>query len=631
MVDPSLARSPELSETSRLSDRRFVVTGDRAWALGTADGRYPAAGFHTRGEMGGFWLPNLKLLDGMWFGIGNSWIGPATKTTSGWGYVRADLPVTDGVSASRTDVVPDGVSGALVGLTLRSDSTKTITLRADAHSELMGSYPWGETKPSQTAANLPDTASTRGRHLIFTDKGTPPVPNGEAHDWAAAFGSSLKPARMKTGADYRGPQDPAVICPASGPDAPTQPPRCDDTEYGNGAGGQLSYRVKLRAGVERTVWFGVGGSTSGAADARAELRAALADPVGALESKISAREKVDAASDVSLPGDPLTAASVAWSKQMLAASVQEVEDVHLRVVNAGVNYPAPTATLKSMRWLGAGWPDYTWLFGTDGEYTAFASVAAGQFEPIKAHLRALRDVSEAVNGDSGKIVHEVTPDGAVYFGANADPGNTDESSKYPSAVALVWRWTGDRAFLKDLYPASVNAMRHVASLDEDGDGWPEGLGNVERPGMGEEKLDNAVYTIRGYADLADMARARGDRTTRIWATKQAEKLTAQFEKTWWYGGDAESYADSLDDPGNQKVFQRHWIGLTPTDAVLPKLPGRRSGPLASRGSRQRHLGPARGALLHRRTRVVPHRHGTDLGTSRKPRSQLRLGGVLGPE
>ena len=47
-----------------------------------------------------------------------------------------------------------------------------------------------------------------------------------------------------------------------------------------------------------------------------------------------------------------------------------------------------------MRWLGAGWPDYTWLFGTDGEYTAFASVAAGQFEPIKAHLRALRDVSE---------------------------------------------------------------------------------------------------------------------------------------------------------------------------------------------------------------------------------------------
>ena len=173
VVDPALARSPELSETTRLPDRRTVVTGDRAWALGTADGYYPAAGFHTRGEMGGFWLPNLKLLDGMWFGINDDWIGPATKTTTGWGYVRADLPVTDGVAASRTDVVPDGVSGVLVGLSLRSDTAKTITLRADAHSELLGSYPWGETTPSQTTENLPDSVVQRGKHLVFRDRGQP--------------------------------------------------------------------------------------------------------------------------------------------------------------------------------------------------------------------------------------------------------------------------------------------------------------------------------------------------------------------------------------------------------------------------------------------------------------------------
>src|SRR6185295_11401424 len=154
---------------------------------------------------------------------------------------------------------------------------------------------------NQLNVNLPDTASQRGGHLIFRDEGTLAVPNSEAHNWAAAVGSSLKPSAVETGADYRGPQDPAVICPASGPNAPTQPPRCDDTDYGKGAGGQLSYQVKLRAGVERTVWFGVGGSTSGVAHARAELRAALADPAGALASKVSSREKVDAASDVSLP------------------------------------------------------------------------------------------------------------------------------------------------------------------------------------------------------------------------------------------------------------------------------------------------------------------------------------------
>ncbi len=582
VLDRALPRSPELSETTRLSERRALVTGENGWVLSSADGRYPAAGFHTRGEMGGFWTPSLKLLDGMWFGINGDWVGKGTKTTSGWGYVRTDLPVTHGVAASRTDLVPDGVAGALVGLSLRSDSTRTVTLRADAHSELMGSYPWGETTPSQKTVNLADSARVAGSHLLFTDKGTPPDSNGEPHSWAAAVGSSLKPTSTRTGRDFRGPQDPAVVCPASGPKAPTQPPLCDDTEYGNGAGGQLTYRVRLKAGATRTVWFGVGGSTEGPGRAQAELRAALTDPVAALQAKLAERRQVNAASQVSLPGDPLLARSVAWSKQMLAASVQRSTNVNLRLVETGKAYPKPTATLRSMRWIGAGFPDYPWLFGTDGEYTAYAAVAAGQFDPIKDHLRALRDVSQAVNGGTGKIVHEVTPDGSVFFGANADPGNTDESSKYPSAVALVWRWTGDRAFLKDLYPASVKAMRHVASLDADHDGWPEGLGNVERAGMGEEKLDNAVYAIRGYADLADLARAVGDVRTRRWATGRAERLLQKFERTWWYGSDTHSYADSLKDPGNVQVFQRHWIGLTPTDAVLPALPGRASAPLASR-------------------------------------------------
>ena len=83
----------------------------------------------------------------------------------------------------------------------------------------------------------------------------------------------------------------------------------------------------------------------------------------------------------------------------------------------------------------------------------------GQFDDIEAHLRTLRDVSEIVNEGSGKVVHEVTPDGAVYFGANQDPGNTDETSKFPSAVALIWRWTGDDAFRDELYDFSKRGMR----------------------------------------------------------------------------------------------------------------------------------------------------------------------------
>ena len=627
VVDRALATSPELSETRRLKDRRTVITGDRAWALGTADGYYPAAGFHTRGEMGGFWLPNVKLLDGMWFGVDDRWIGPGTKTTTGWGYVRTDLPATNGVSASRTEFVPDGVSGALVGLTLRADRTRTITLRADAHSELLGSYPWGETTPNQIAENLPDSVVRRGKHLIFRDQGNPPHPNSEAHNWAAAFGTDLDPTDYDTGTNFRGPQGVnPVICPASGPNAPAQPDRCDDTDYGKGAGGQLTYRIRLRAGEVRTVWFGVGGSASSPDDARNQLRKALDDPEKALRVKLRTRNRIDDRSQINLPGDRQLAASIRWSKQMLAASEQRVNNLRLREVNAGQNYPPPAGTLDRMRWFGAGWPDYTWLFGTDGEYTAYAAVAAGQFAVIKDHLRALRDVSNVINPTSGKIVHEVTPDGAVFFGADADAGNTDESSKYPSAVNLVYKWTGDRRFLEDLYPASKRAMEFVATLDEDGDGWPGGLGNVERPGMGEEKLDNAVYTIRGYADLADMAAAVGDNQTRRWAVGKARALLVKFEQDWWYGGTTRSYADSLGDEQREDLP----AALDHPDpdrcgaAADPRSAG---GPAGLPGARRRHAERARVELLHpegqrqrppRRERSLPHRHRAHLGYGRQP-------------
>jgi hypothetical protein len=579
------ARTPELSETSRLADRRAVVLGDRLYVTATADGLYPAMGFHTRGEMGGFWSPPIKLLDGIWFQVGDRWLGDgvaAAEFSSGWGYTRTTYARTAGLTVRRTDVVPDGLRAGLIGLTLTASSSRTVPLTVDAHSELMSTYPWGETTPSQLDFNLADEGAfdaAAGR-LVFTERGTPPVSNATAHDWTAVVGSTLAPTGHTLGPDFRGPQDPAVICPASGPNAPQQPPRCDDTEYGRGTGGRLTYRVPVGR-KPTTVWFAVGGSDDSTADAHAAVDAALANPHGLLADKIATRRAAGANTVVDLPGDRLLQRSVEWSKQNLLDSVQEAHGLDLRVTNAGTNFPPPEATLERARWLGAGWPDYPWLFGTDGEYTAFASVAMGQFDDIKAHLRALRDVSEIVNDGSGKVVHEVTPDGAVFFGANEDPGNTDETAKFPSAVALIWRWTGDDAFRDDLYDFTVRNMRYIVEqLDEDGDGWPEGLGNVERPGMGEEKLDNTVYTIRGLRDLADLADAVGDDATMSWASELATDLEQRFEQAWWFGGDTRQYADSLENPDNTQVFQRHWIGVTPMDAMLTR-PGAPARPLAS--------------------------------------------------
>jgi hypothetical protein len=154
--------------------------------------------------------------------------------------------------------------------------------------------------------------------------------------------------------------------------------------------------------------------------------------------------------------------------------------------------------------------------------------------------------------------------------------------KFPSAVALVWRWTGDNRFRDQMYDFTFRNRKYAfATLDTDADGWLEGAGNVERQGMGQEKLDNTVYAIRGLLDLADMAVSKHDLATAQWATSKAQDLQTRFEAAWWFGNGTDSYADSLCDPGNVQLFQRYWIGLTPVEAELPARSGIPAGPVAS--------------------------------------------------
>ena len=332
--------------------------------------------------------------------------------------------------------------------------------------------------------------------------------------------------------------------------------------------------MPLKAGKAQTLWFAVGGGDTGARDAKATVASALRNPQKALGDVVRGRQNVASRTVVDLPGDRLLQQSVEWSKQDLADSVQQARDLQVRPVNAGTAYPPVKGTVAQARWYGAGFPDYPWLFATDGEYTAFAAVAAGQSDVVEDHMRALRDVSDVLNDHSGKVAHEIVSTGDVYFGANSDAGNTDETVKFPSIVALVWRWTGDNRFRDEMYDFATRNLHYVYdNLDADGDGWPEGLANVERPGMGSEKLDSTVYLDRGLRDLADLATSKGDRTTAAWATGKADDLERRFDGQWWFGGDTNAYADSIDNPDdpandNTKIFQRHWIGVTPMEVEL---------------------------------------------------------------
>ena len=560
-----------------------MASGERAYASGFEDGRFYANGWHIAGEMGGVWTPPLKLLDGIWFGVDGQWIGPATRFASGWGYTRFELPDTAGLHLSRVDFAPDARRAVLFGLNVTNPGAtkRTVSVMVDAHSELMTAYPWGFSGTTPNAShNLPDHGSFTGDALQFTDRGTPPdEPGTPPHSYAALVAANQRPVSgvaADTGGDFRGPQDHRV-CQQG--DSTSPPSACDDGPFGRGTGGELHYSIDVPAGATRTLWVAAAGSDHGGiAAARQELAGALASPERELASKIESRRQLAGWSQVSLPGDSLLQQAITWGKQNLADLTQTASNLQVRWTNQGKQWPQPLGTVPFARWFGAGFPDYPWIFAADAEYTTFAALALGQFQTAEDHLRALRDISDILNSRSGIVVHETVSDGSVWFGHDStttnpdgtktNDFNTDETVKFPSTVALIWRWTGDNRFRDEMYDfARRNLIAVDRRLDVDRDGWPEGSGNVERTGMGPEKLDVGVYYMRALYDLADMARSKGDRGTAAWATHLGNRLRRQFEQTWW-DPSVQQYADSLIDPGNMQSFQKHWIGQVPMEAEL---------------------------------------------------------------
>ena len=364
-------------------------------------------------------------------------------------------------------------------------------MKMDAHSEPMGAYR-GARRPRQREYNLPDTAAVEGQTRL-------PGAGARRERPGPRLGGGRGPASTRREAIRAGfprAREPPETCPPSLDEAPE---RCDETTDGEGKGASSatgSRSPRTETGPSGSPWPG---PTSDGENPRgpgrrperalAEQRAVLEDPGAAggqvLRAPRAARHGAGSPRRQASCRRASTGASRTSPTPYRLWIPGDQGDQLGRASTPSRGHAQPGALS------GAGFPDYQWLFGTDGEYVAFASVAVGQFEPIKDHLRALQEVSEIDNGGSGKVVHEVVTDGTVFFGSDADDGNTDETAEFPSPVALIWRWTGDDAVPRRDVRLHQEEHRYIfRELDEDEDGWPEGLGNVEREGMGEEKLDS---------------------------------------------------------------------------------------------------------------------------------------------
>ena len=231
----------ERQTDQNLNMKRYVSAGDRAYIVGVQDGsQVPAVslnpngiGWHIKGQMGGVWAHPIKLLNQFQFFLNGNLLPAATTFVSGEGYVRLELPKTNGLEISETQFAPDGLPVVLVGLQLSnsSPSVASFTLAIQAESELIPAYPWSGTMPTSESLHLQDQVSfdsTLGALQFFQ----PAQPNYSRLAWYALVGAALDPQDRQTGFQFLG-------------ESVSQTP----TSH-NGATGTLKYQVNLPGKIQ---------------------------------------------------------------------------------------------------------------------------------------------------------------------------------------------------------------------------------------------------------------------------------------------------------------------------------------------------------------------------------------------
>ncbi|MCY7423315.1 MAG: hypothetical protein LH478_16400, partial [Chitinophagaceae bacterium] len=189
------------------------------------------------------------------------------------------------------------------------------------------------------------------------------------------------------------------------------------------------------------------------------------------------------------------------------------------------------------RFLGAGAVEYPWLFGCDNSYALQGVVASGDLELAKSTLRVIKKVSENENGN-GRIIHEMSSNGFV-----GNKGNTQETAHFAVAVWKVFEWTGDVAFLKEMYPYIKKGITWLLTeQDKNGNMFPEGYGIMEVKGLNAELIDVAVYTQQALEAATKMATIFKEPAARKDYAQKAATLKNKVNTLFWDEAEG-SYAD----------------------------------------------------------------------------------------
>jgi hypothetical protein len=455
-----------LEKQIRLSDP-VATTGDQLYLICSQNGLFPDSWSrgHVPHEHGGVWAHPIKLLDGIWFAIQNrttgvtGWLMEADTCRVYPTHTEFDYRI-DALQITRRDFVPDEVPGLVVTITITTpagfaDELEVVAVvRSDLRPAWLGETV-GLVDGVDVATVVDGTAYVTIRDL--------------ANPWAIIVGGSPSARTVKIGAD---------------------------------AG---LFHATMGQGTTVRLALPCHGASPNTIRAKLLIAAAIEDEATALDHYAELR----------INYGPLWHAKQERyrqiNRQSMLTTTHEQLDAAFHWSKIGCQWLARATSSHGLA-AGAGLPNYPWWFGIDTEYAVPPMLQAGFFDLTKATLRLLKDQSLAHNPDEpGRVIHELSTTGVVY-----NPGNLVETPAFTRAVHQTWLWTGDQAFLAEMYPFCKQGLLDytLGKCDPDGDLCPSGRSIIETLEMHAdfECIDVACYTWEALGCLAELAQAVGDET-----------------------------------------------------------------------------------------------------------------------
>lgn len=470
-------------------NKPYLVTGHKMYMIGSQDGLFPERGEHLPYQMWGVWAPPVKVLNGLWLKVNGEL---AEKAVSYEQLPYGGIFQYEGKdwSMERFQFIPQEEKSLLIRVSLHNstEKDKTYELSLGLQSNLMPVW-LAERAGIEDGADSVVFEPETGRLFLVEDKNPWTAVVSSDMGWSLKEDAKIPVERRENPLD--------CYCEAAG-------------------------TVRLAAGESKEVNFYLAFSEHSKEEAVKTLLKLEEKKEVFLQAKQSFYEELDKTAVLTLPGKPVWEEMYRWTKYINDWIVRDVDGIGKGVV--------------------AGYAEFPWWFGNDTNYIVPALLMQGDYESCKSTLRLVKERSIAYNGN-GRVVHEISSNGQVYY-----EGMTTETPQFADTVWAVYQWSGDKAFLEEMYDFCVQGMDWIEGMCEEG--LPRGYGITEIAGLDCFCCDVALLVIRGFEILSQMSKVLGKEEAAVNYAKKQQESWDIFQKEFYlpeYGiyGDMAAYKDEI--------------------------------------------------------------------------------------